>query len=300
MQIKQKELLVLLCCFTLILFPISLVKADETFPPVGTVIVLADDTEPPVITSVTTNENLSSPFDQLAYDSSITTIWYSNVKTFDSKLNITVTANSGLWDLKSFNTSTEWNDGGNVSVSTPEATVQFNYTISNGETSNVNVSLEVYDYSPIKATYNITSTLDNDAPNLFTVNPLFATTYSSCIFINTSVTDSISGINGIGITIGEKTENFTTSGINEFCGLVRGEFKVYAQAYDQVGNLRTATNSGLVVIQADFVEETETIVGDQFDVLTLVEIVLDELYVPIIAILVGVVMIVMLRRAIKT
>lgn len=240
---------------TFLLGSVSLVKSQDEEPITGTVIILGNDTTAPIIVSVIVSENLTSPFDQVAYDFSINTLWYSNIKSFDSVLNISVTATDDQ-TLKSFNTSTEWNDGENVTIEgyAPTATVQFNYTISNGETSNSNISLEVYDFSPFKATYNITSTLDNTVPDDFDISVPFTTVNYQCVPINTTVIDSQSGFNGVGIIIDGITKNFTNNGINTYCGLENGLHSIYAQAYDNVGNLKNATNSGLLFIQVDFTE----------------------------------------------
>lgn len=247
-QFKQVFIAGMLISF--LLGSVSLVKSQDEEPITGTVIILGNDTIPPIIVSVIVSENLISPFDQVAYDFSINTIWYSNIKSFDSVLNISVTATDDQ-TLKSFNTSTEWNDGENVTIEgyTPTATVQFNYTISNGETSNINVSLEVYDFSPFKATYNITSTLDNTVPNDFEISVQFTTLNYQCVPINTTIVDSGSGFNGVGITIEGITKNFTKNGINEYCGLQNGVYPIYAQAYDQVGNLKNASNNGELFLQ---------------------------------------------------
>jgi hypothetical protein len=282
-------------------YTLSSAEINHTQTIIGTVTILGNDPIPPIITSIVVSDNLTSPFDQVAYDSSQPIIWYSNVKSFDSVLNITVTATDN-WGLESFNTSTEWNDGTNVTVGgvgDTQNSIQFNYTISNGETSSGNVTLEVYDTNDNKDEFFINATIDNTVPNDFTVTPLFDTVHDTCAYINTTVTDDISGINGIGITIGGFTQNFTSIGINEFCGLTKGTFSLSAQAYDQVGNLKNATNNGMVYLQVDVEEDTETITGSSFDPLDLVEIVLDEIYMVIIIIFIGLFLLVIFRRMVK-
>ena len=290
--------------------PFLLVNSQDT-QPIGTVTVFGDDPIPPVITSVIVNENLSSPWDQLAYDSSVPIIWFSNVKTFDSILNITVTATDN-WGLQSFNTSTEWNDGINVTVGGVgdlQNTIQFNYTISNGETSSGNLTLEVYDTNFNKDQYFINVTIDNTSPEDFEVTVLFTTITDDCAFVNTTVTDLQSGLYGIGVTMGGLDDdlieyyyyqqNYTDSGINQFCAFSSGLYRVYAQAYDYVGNLKNATNNGVVLIQVNMVDKTQTITGGQFDPLDLAEIVLDDIYFIIILILIGLFLLAILRRALK-
>jgi len=229
------------------------------------------DTIAPTISSVTVSENMLNPWDNMAWDGSV--LWYSNDQSMSTPLNITVSASDATSGISSYNTSTEWNDGTNVSTSA--SSVTFNYTISQSETSTGNITLSVYDQAGNVANYYINATLDNTLPVSFSISLQFTTVYTNCMVVNTTTSDSGAGLYTITIEVNDLKQN-VSSGVNQYCALLPGIWDVNATAYDYVGNPTVATNAGSIYVQAIYDPTTITTIPELFDPLDAGERIFDQ------------------------
>lgn len=225
--------------------------SDDVWITVLTVII-------PDITRIIIWENLTSPFDFVASNSSdgfLATIFYSNDQNMNTTLMISVFVTNGSFDLLTGNTSLEWNDGINITI-TPTGTYVFNFTyyIAQTETAN-NINISIFDINGNSNSTLINVQLDNDAPTAFNATfPITST--SSCNFIveiEQDISDALSGLYEIWLTLTDDTTTtiFTTLtfGLNFLCHETNGVFLGNVTAYDNVGNAREATNNDELFIQ---------------------------------------------------
>jgi hypothetical protein len=234
----------------------------------------------PVIDNVTVQEDLSTPFDYVAWNNDTQILFYSNDQIMETVFNITF----GVSDpdgLKSLNTSTAWGDGINKSLSGELSYIyNFTYNITRDEISNGNITLTVVDSLDNSNTQVIHVEEDNLAPTEFAIELDFVLVYDECGVINTTTTDNISGLYTVSVTINALQSN-QSSGVSAYCSLLNGVQAINAIAYDYVANSREADNSGQIYIQAVIEEVTTTKVVDNFDPLDFAEDIFDQASIPL-------------------
>jgi len=225
------------------------------------------DTTAPIISISSFSEDQSNPWDHVAYDGA--TVYYSNQYSTNSPLNVTISVADATSGLNIINTSVAWGEITNYifSASTYSATININYTISNGETATATVTFTVQDSAGNTASTSFTTELDNTAPTGLTMSVPFTTVYYPNLVINlTEATDSGSGIYCYTGRAGDASYNYSTYGQQIIYGVNNGIWVVNASVYDMVGNGDTTGNTFIQVSYDGEASSTETVIDPLDDI----------------------------------